>query len=114
LITDANGCDNDASVGIQIIPCGSIVYDIPNVFSPNSDGTNDQYGIFSENVISQEAIIVNRWGELMIQLNQVNQLWDGTLPSGQLAKDGVYFMKFRLVGLGGEEKEGHVFFHLVR
>ena len=49
----------------------------------------------------------------MIQLNQVNQLWDGTLPSGQLAKDGVYFMKFRLVGLGGEEKEGHVFFHLV-
>lgn len=113
-ITDANGCDNDASVGIEIIPCGSIVYDIPNVFSPNSDGTNDQYGIFSENVISQEAIIVNRWGELMIQLNQVNQLWDGTLPSGQLAKDGVYFMKFRLVGLGGEEKEGHVFFHLVR
>lgn len=113
-ITDANGCDNDASVGIEIIPCGSIVYDIPNVFSPNSDGTNDQYGIFSENVISQEAIIVNRWGELMIQLNQVNQLWDGTLPSGQLAKDGVYFMKFRLVGLGGEEKEGQVFFHLVR
>ena len=112
-ITDANGCDNDASVGIEIIPCGSIVYDIPNVFSPNNDGTNDQYGIFSENVISQEAIIVNRWGELMIQLNQVNQLWDGTLPSGQLAKDGVYFMKFRLVGLGGEEKEGHVFFHLV-
>ena len=113
-ITDANGCDNDASVGIEIIPCGSIVYDIPNVFSPNNDGTNDQYGIFSENVISQEAIIVNRWGELMIQLNQVNQLWDGTLTSGQLAKDGVYFMKFRLVGLGGEEKEGHVFFHLVR
>lgn len=112
-ITDANGCENDASVGIEIIPCGSIVYDIPNVFSPNGDGTNDQYGIFSENVISQEAIIVNRWGELMIQLNQVNQLWDGTLPSGQLAKDGVYFMKFRLVGLGGEEKEGHVFFHLV-
>lgn len=113
-ITDANGCDNDASVGIEIIPCGSIVYNIPNVFSPNSDGTNDQFGIFSENVLSQEAIIVNRWGELMIQLNQVNQLWDGTLPSGQLAKDGVYFMKFRLVGLGGEEKEGHVFFHLVR
>jgi gliding motility-associated-like protein len=112
-IIDANGCENDASVGIEIIPCGSIVYDIPNVFSPNGDGTNDQYGIFSENVISQEAIIVNRWGELMIQLNQVNQLWDGTLPSGQLAKDGVYFMKFRLVGLGGEEKEGHVFFHLV-
>jgi gliding motility-associated-like protein len=111
-IIDANGCENDASVGIEIIPCGSIVYDIPNVFSPNGDGTNDQYGIFSENVISQEAIIVNRWGELMIQLNQVNQLWDGTLPSGQLAKDGVYFMKFRLVGLGGEEKEGHLFFHL--
>ena len=113
-ITDANGCDNDASVGIEIIPCGSIEYFIPNVFSPNGDGTNEQYGIFSQNVISQEALIVNRWGELMVELNQVNQFWDGTLPNGQLAKDGTYFMKFRLLGIGGEEKEGHVFFHLVR
>jgi gliding motility-associated-like protein len=113
-ITDANGCLDDASVGIEIIPCGSIEYFIPNVFSPNGDGTNEQYGIFSQNVLSQEALIVNRWGELMVELNQVNQFWDGTLPNGQLAKDGTYFMKFRLLGIGGEEKEGHVFFHLVR
>jgi len=113
-ITDANGCLDDASVGIEIIPCGSIEYFIPNVFSPNGDGTNEQYGIFSQNVLSQEALIVNRWGELMVELNQVNQFWDGTLPNGQVAKDGTYFMKFRLIGLGGEEKEGHVFFHLVR
>jgi hypothetical protein len=50
----------------------------------------------------------------MVELNQVNQFWDGTLPNGQVAKDGTYFMKFRLLGIGGEEKEGYVFFHLVR
>jgi gliding motility-associated-like protein len=99
---------------LELIPCGNIVYTIPNVFSPNGDGTNDQYGIFSLNVLSQEAVIVNRWGEVMLELNQVNQLWDGLLPNGDEAKEGVYFMKFRLRGLGGEEKQGHVFFHLVR
>lgn len=114
VVSDDNACIANTTSILEVIPCGSIVYEIPNVFSPNGDGTNDQYGIFSLNVLSQQAVIVNRWGELMIQLNQVNQLWDGTLPSGQLAKDGVYFMKYRLVGLGGEEKEGHVFFHLVR
>ena len=113
VVSDDNACIANTTSILEVIPCGSIVYEIPNVFSPNGDGTNDQYGIFSLNVLSQQAVIVNRWGELMIQLNQVNQLWDGTLPSGQLAKDGVYFMKYRLVGLGGEEKEGHVFFHLV-
>jgi gliding motility-associated-like protein len=113
-VIDGNGCSTTASVLLELIPCGNIVYTIPNVFSPNGDGTNDQYGIFSENVIRQEAVIVNRWGEVMLELNQVNQLWDGLLPNGEAAKEGVYFMKFRLLGLGGEEKQGHVFFHLVR
>ena len=113
-VIDGNGCSTTASVLLELIPCGNIVYTIPNVFSPNGDGTNDQYGIFSLNVLSQEAVIVNRWGEVMLELNQVNQLWDGSLPNGDEAKEGVYFMKFRLMGLGGEEQQGHVFFHLVR
>ena len=113
VVSDGNACTASATSNLVVIPCGSIVYTIPNVFSPNGDGVNDQYGIFSENVLSQEAIIVNRWGDLMLELNQVNQLWDGLLPNGEVAKEGVYFMKYRLIGLGGEEKEGHVFFHLV-
>ena len=113
-VTDANNCINTDILQISIIPCGSLIIDLPNVFTPNGDGDNDSYGIISQNAISQEALIVNRWGEIMIELNTPNQLWDGKIQNGKEALEGVYFIKFRLVGAGGDEKIGHAFFHLVR
>lgn len=113
-VTDANACVTSQTVQVEVVPCGAIEWFIPNVFTPNADGQNDTYGIQSINALSQEAMIVNRWGEVMAELNQLNQMWDGFTASGKEALEGVYFMKYRLTGLGGEEKEGHVFFHLKR
>ena len=113
-VTDANACAISQSVQVTIVPCGAIVLFIPNVFTPNADGQNDTYGIQSINAVSQEALIVNRWGEVMAELNQLNQMWDGLTANGKEALDGVYFMKYRVIGLGGEEQQGHVFFHLKR
>jgi gliding motility-associated-like protein len=113
-VTDANGCTAGDLVTVDIIPCGNIEIFIPNVFTPNGDGQNDTYGIQSINALTQEAVIVNRWGEVMAVLNQLNQLWDGTTANGNEALEGVYFMKYRLTGLGSDEQQGHVFFHLKR
>jgi gliding motility-associated-like protein len=113
-VTDANNCINTDVLQISIIPCGSLIIDLPNVFTPNGDGDNDLYGIISQNAVSQEALIVNRWGEIMIELNTPNQSWDGKIQNGKEALEGVYFIKFRIVGIGGDEKIGHSFFHLVR
>jgi gliding motility-associated-like protein len=113
-VTDANGCIAGDLITVAIVPCGNIEIFIPNVFTPNGDGQNDTYGIQSINALTQEAVIVNRWGEVMAVLNQLNQWWDGTTANGNEALEGVYFMKYRLTGLGNDEQQGHVFFHLKR
>ena len=113
-VSDFNGCVTSDIVSIQIDPCGALVIFVPNVFTPNGDLSNDTYGIISQNALTQEAIIVNRWGDMMIELNSPNQMWDGKTNNGLDAKDGVYFIKYRLTGLNNTEEIGHTFFHLKR
>jgi gliding motility-associated-like protein len=110
----SNGLCSDSWEGtITVIPIGEIVIEIPNVFSPNGDESNDVYGIFTINAASQEAAIYNRWGNKIVELNTPNATWDGTV-GGKEAVDGVYFMKYKIVGLNGQEKEGQTFLHLIR
>jgi gliding motility-associated-like protein len=110
----SNGLCSDSWEGnVTVIPIGEIVIEIPNVFSPNGDESNDVYGIFTINAASQEAAIYNRWGNKIVELNTPNATWDGTV-GGKEAVDGVYFMKYKIVGLNGQEKEGQTFLHLIR
>jgi gliding motility-associated-like protein len=113
-VTDANGCVSLDNLLIEINPCGALVIFVPNVFTPNGDSENDSYGIISQNALTQEAVIVNRWGDLMFELNSPNQMWDGKTRNGTDALEGVYFMKYRLTGLNNTEEIGHTFFHLKR
>lgn len=109
----SNGICFDTWQGIVIvIPVGDLIIHVPNVFSPNGDGSNDLYGIFSTNAASQEAYIYNRWGNLMAELNEPNSTWDGKV-NGNNASEGVYFLKYRVIGLDGTEQEGQTFFHLI-
>jgi gliding motility-associated-like protein len=60
---------------------------IPNVFTPNNDGTNDLFVIRNLTLYSHRKVIVhNRWGDLVFESDQYNNNWDGgNLP------DGVYY-----------------------
>jgi gliding motility-associated-like protein len=49
---------------------------IPNSFSPNSDGLNDNFEVRG-NVESYEINIFNRWGELIFIGDDINTSWDG-------------------------------------
>lgn len=110
----SNGLCTDSWEGnITVIPIGEIVIEIPNVFSPNGDESNDIFGIFTINAATQKAAIYNRWGNKIVELNTPNSTWDGTV-GGIEAVEGVYFMKYKIVGLNGQEKEGQTFLHLVR
>lgn len=113
-LTASNGYCSNTWVGtIIVIPIGDMTIHVPNVFSPNADGNNDYYGVFSTFAASQEAAIFNRWGNLIIELNEPNATWDGKI-NGSEAAEGVYFLRYRLIGLNGSEQEGHTFFHLFR
>ena len=87
---------------------------VPNVFTPNSDGSNETFMISTENMQSIELLIVNRWGNLMATIDDLNGGWDGITPGGIDAKEGVYFYRYSATGLDGSEWVGHGFFSIVR
>jgi gliding motility-associated-like protein len=82
---------------------GSFLENLPNVFTPNGDGLNDEYRIYSTDHISQFEII-NRWGNFVYSWNSGELNWDGIDVS-----DGVYFYRIQYHNCGEQiKKTGHI------
>jgi len=81
----------------------SSALDIPNVFSPNGDGTND-YFLFSHQSIKQcKLTILDRWGKVIYKINIEDiYAWDGwngkVLNSDRDAPEGPYYYIIEAVG----------------
>ncbi|MCW5909357.1 MAG: DUF2341 domain-containing protein [Chitinophagales bacterium] len=86
-VTDGNGCTGNGQ--FTVIVDQSIPVFIPNVFSPNSDGANDTWCIYSMAVKYVDMKVFNRWGEKVFETNNLNDCWDGTYQ-GKPAETGVY------------------------
>ena len=114
-LTASNGLCNDIWYDtIEVIPVLPLEVEVPNVFTPNADGNNEGYWVWTKNAESIEAVIVNRWGNTMVIITDLNYQWDGKTPAGIEADQGVYFLKYKVVGLDQTIVEGHTFFHLIR
>ncbi|MBK7389136.1 MAG: gliding motility-associated C-terminal domain-containing protein [Bacteroidetes bacterium] len=63
---------------------------IPNSFTPNDDGINDQFGVtgFSNGGFSMQ--IFNRWGQTVFTSENSFQSWNGKTLSGKSAPQGIY------------------------
>ena len=81
----------------------------PNAFTPDGDGINDWFGPIGHYIDEFELLIYDRWGELIFQTQDVDQLWDGEV-NGSKAMTGVYVYRYRAVGhnLPAQEGIGHV------
>jgi len=65
---------------------------VPNVFTPNGDGSNDIWTIYVPGAESVRVRIYNRWGQLIYEFTDVMTGWDGTvMQTGKPASDGVYY-----------------------
>jgi len=81
---------------------------IPNAFTPNGSGRNEQFFPTVEGAKEYHMSVFDRWGELMV--NDVkNGKWDGTFK-GILCQDGVYVYSITVLKADGKKKEytGHV------
>ena len=111
-LTASNGiCSDTWTVDIEVIP--PMVVTPPNIFTPNSDNANDLYFVNVDWGEKFEAVILNRWGNVMTELDAIDQGWDGKV-AGKECDEGVYFVKYKATDFGGKEVEGHTFFHLKR
>ncbi|MFN5417924.1 MAG: gliding motility-associated C-terminal domain-containing protein [Flavobacteriia bacterium] len=115
-LTASNGVCPDAvwNTTINVFTNNPLTFEVPNVFTPNGDTQNDEYFIHVTNGKSFEATIFNRWGNEMIHLTELNQVWDGKSDNGDDASAGVYFIVYKIEGLDGTLKDGQQYFHLVR
>jgi gliding motility-associated-like protein len=81
---------------------------IPNVFTPNQDGINDFYLVAAEGITDYSIVIINRWGNVVFDSDDINVPWDGN-SNGNACSEGVYFYIIRAKS-GSEEliKQGNI------
>jgi gliding motility-associated-like protein len=71
--SDANNCTASAAVNIGII--SQLV--IPNAFSPNGDGINDEFAIQLPPHTNYHLRIFNRWGNQIFTSTAIQNKWNG-------------------------------------
>jgi gliding motility-associated-like protein len=88
-VVTINGCSASDTVLVQ----KDCYMDIPNVFSPNNDGTNDFFfprQMLTKGVATFKMNIYNRWGQLVYETTSTDgRGWDGSL-NGTPQPEGVY------------------------
>ena len=107
-VIDSNGCisqSDSVTISTKVRP----TIFIPNTFTPNNDEHNDFLQIFTDNVVSFDLEIYNRWGESVFNSKNENDLWDGTYENN-VVPQGSYFYKIEFVGIDFEkyEKTGQI------
>jgi gliding motility-associated-like protein len=117
VLTISNGACTDQASTTILVEDLPLIYNIPNVFTPNGDDSNDLLHMGLVNAASLEMEIFNRWGNLVGVVNSTDSAdgWDGRhINSGNPVLEGVYFYTYKIVDLNGEEIEGHEYVHLNR
>jgi gliding motility-associated-like protein len=70
---------------------------VPNVFTPNGDGANDEFRVAYRSIKEFECCVYNRWGHLVYRWNDPAKGWDGNI-NGRPASEGAYFYVIRALG----------------
>jgi gliding motility-associated-like protein len=108
-----NGCSGIAQrYVITVLPLNKDIF-VPNVFSPNGDGKNDQLFVYGNYIDKLEMRIFNQWGQQIAMLNGRTQGWDGR-HKGKPQPVGVYVYVLRAVMSDGRTVDMKGSFTLVR
>ena len=71
---------------------------IPNAFTPNNDGLNDEFKPYDSGVSDFKMLIFNKFGEKIFESNDINLGWDGYFNGKIVQGSYVYKMEFVLNG----------------
>jgi gliding motility-associated-like protein len=104
---DNNGCIANSRITVEINPCEDFA--VPNIFTPNGDGTNDLLAISIKAVDAYSLSIFDRWGTLIFNTNTTTDYWDGKTKNGSNAPDGVYYYIIKATcGNDNYDKQGFI------
>ncbi|MDG1331831.1 MAG: PKD domain-containing protein [Crocinitomicaceae bacterium] len=110
IVTNQYGCKDTAMSSLYIEP---FTLYAPNTFTPDGNQFNNTFiAIAYLPMVEWKLQVFSRWGELVYETTDIYEGWDGTLPNGRMAQDGVYIWKATYVScepLSQEKVEtGHV------
>ena len=106
IVTDSAGCKVSDTISISDAPN---VFAVPNAFTPNGDGLNDEFTVINSNVSEFEMFIYNRWGQLLFHTTDMNEGWDGRYE-GKEEEIGAYVYVVKALFFDGTsaEQKGNV------
>ena len=96
-IFDINGCNGSDDIFVEVDKNRNVY--IPNVSTPNGDGYNDEFQVFSGAGVTQinSMLVFDRWGEVVFERNNLSPSafpdvangWDGRFR-GKIMNSGVF------------------------
>lgn len=94
-------CGTHLQAQTKTIPCDSNVF-VPNVFTPNGDGTNDVFiPVFGKFIpVEYSFVIYNRWGQIMFESTDPKKGW---VPDKETQDMYIWKLKYRYT------KEGELY-----
>ena len=94
-------CNETDSISIEV-GCDVSLY-IPNSFTPNGDYDNELLSYRGYNIIDFDFSVYSRWGEILIQTNDITEFWDGRFK-GRVVKPGTYTYVAKIYGKDAKYK----------
>jgi gliding motility-associated-like protein len=111
MISDDKGCMDSVSHNALILDRINLF--VPNAFSPDANGVNDDFLAFGQNITGFKICIYDRWGEEVFRSTDIEKGWKG-IYKGKPAPAGVYSWiiwyqeDYRLFQMDAKSIKGHL------
>ena len=98
VVDEDSQCEMEQQVTVRFNnECTNSVFHLPNIFSPNGDGNNDEWRLYTNNPEEFISIsIFDRYGNFVFQTDEIDKSWDGKYK-GQDVTIGVYVYRVHLI-----------------
>lgn len=109
-VEDENACHDTITKRIHVYDELSVY--LPNTFTPNGDGLNDDWGPVMQEYQKEGYLLTlyDRWGQQVWQSSDTEERWDGSVSGKAVAPNTVYSYKLVVKDFMGQYHEyvGHV------
>ena len=75
---------------------------VPNTFTPDGNGTNDEFRVAYRSIKEYHIWIYNRWGKLVYESTDPAKGWDGMIGN-RPASEGAYYYVIRALGTDADK-----------
>ena len=93
-VYNANCANIDTAFNVKTLDS---FLEVPNVFTPNGDGINDEFRVAFKSIKEFHIWIYNRWGRLVYSSDDPGKGWDGNI-NGRPASVGTYYYVINAYG----------------